>query len=64
VEQLEPGKMGCSLASLARLFHLAAIRPDKSRGQGFLRAGTYGVIDGAVNCGGEGCGGEGFRAIG
>ena len=24
--------MGCPLASLARLFHLAAIRPDKSRG--------------------------------
>jgi hypothetical protein len=34
------------------LFHLAAIRPDKSRGQGFLRAGTYGVSGGAVNCGG------------
>jgi hypothetical protein len=43
--------MGCSLASLARLFHLAAIRPDKSRGQGFLRARTYGVIGGAVNSG-------------
>jgi hypothetical protein len=53
VEQLEPRKTGCSLASLARLFHLAAIRPDKSRGQGFLQAGTYGVIDGAVNCGVE-----------
>ena len=51
MEQLKPGKMGCSLASLARLFHLAAIRPDKSRGQGFLRAGTYGVLGGAVNCG-------------
>jgi hypothetical protein len=53
VEQLEPWKVGCSLASLARLFHLAAIRPDKSRGQGFLRAGTYGVLGGAVNCGAE-----------
>jgi hypothetical protein len=53
MEQLEPSEMGCSLASLARLFHLAAIRPDKSRGQGFLQAGTYGVIDGAVNCGVE-----------
>src|ERR1700722_2878617 len=33
MEQLEPGDQGCSLASLARLFHLAAIRPDKSRGR-------------------------------
>ena len=32
---LSPGRMGCPLASLARLFHLAAIRPDKSRGRGW-----------------------------
>jgi hypothetical protein len=49
MEQREPWKMGCPLASLARLFHLAAIRPDKSRGQDFLRAGNYGDIDGGVN---------------
>jgi hypothetical protein len=31
-KQLSARLLGISLASLARLFHLAAIRPDKSRG--------------------------------
>ena len=34
VEQRRPEKLSLTLASLARLFHLAAIRPDKSRGPG------------------------------
>jgi hypothetical protein len=37
VEQLGFGTTNPKLASLARLFYLAAIRPDKSRGQGKSR---------------------------
>ena len=37
------------LASLARLFNLAAIRPDKSRGPANRRGGTIGMAPGSVN---------------
>src|ERR1700722_15921286 len=40
---------GVSLASLARLFHLAAIRPDKSRGPANRRGGTIRTPVMAVN---------------
>src|SRR6185437_991313 len=42
LEQLRPGSTGVSLASLARFFHLAAIRPDKSRGPGLSGGGNLG----------------------
>jgi hypothetical protein len=41
----------CLLASLARLFHLAAIRPDKSRGPAAPTGGNYGRVGGGVKKG-------------
>ncbi len=42
-----PNVEGLPLASLARLFHLAAIRPDKSRGSRRNGASTLRRIDDA-----------------
>jgi hypothetical protein len=39
------------LASLARLFHLAAIRPDKSRGAATTKTNPMPETDCAVNLG-------------